>query len=219
MSRSLSSANATESAEQVIRPVVFAELRFDSPTGTVYVHDHIGNITADDWDGVSRTWSGLGDLGGVDSLEEGRDVSPYSLTLSLSGIDTTLATQVLTDDSVLRDVYLLIGFIDFDRVVVADPHPMWAGYVDDIQVSIGAQSVIRVVCESRLASFDKRNNRRQNSVDQQQEHTGDEFYEFLPQMIDAKLRWGGRTQQFSTGVTIPPGQIDLTTGRFGPGPR
>jgi hypothetical protein len=210
MSRGLSTANANASDDQVIRPIVFAELRFDAPTGTLYLHDHIGEITADDWDGASRTWQGLGDFGGIDRMEEGRELSPYGVTLTLSGIDTTIASQVLTDDSVLRTVYLLVGFIDFDRTVIADPHPMWAGYVDDIQVAIGEQSVVRASCESQLAAFNKTNNRRQNIVDHQLEFASDEFYEFLPQMIDARLRWGGATQSFTTGqVTSAPSRADV----------
>lgn len=199
MSRGLSSANATELDNAVIRPVVFAELRFDSPTGTLYVHDNIGPITADDWDGTSRTWDGLGDFGSISKLEEGRDISPYKLDLMLSGIDATIANQALNDDSVLRDVYILIGFIDLDRVMVADPHPMWGGKVDDIQLAVGTESVIKVTCESHLAAFEKANGRLQNDSDQQAEHAGDLFYKYLPQMVEAKFRWGGRTQTFGTG--------------------
>jgi len=205
--RDLSSANAAELDNDVIRPVVFAELRFDSPTGTLYVHDNIGPITADDWEGASRTWDGLGDFGSISKLEEGRDISPYKLDLVLSGIDTTIANQALNDDSVLRDVYILIGFIDLDRVMVSDPHPMWGGKVDDIQLAVGSESVIKVTCESHLAAFEKANGRLQNDSDQQAEHSGDLFYKYLPQMVEAKFRWGGRTQTFGTG--------DPTAGLFG----
>lgn len=203
MSRDLSSANAAELDNAVIRPVVFAELRFDSPTGTLYVHDNIGPIVASDWDGSSRLWEGLGDFGSISKLEEGRDISPYKLDLVLSGIDTTIANQALNDDSVLRDVYILIGFIDLDRTLVANPHPMWGGKVDDIQVAVGSESVIKVTCESHLAAFEKTNGRLQNDADQQAEHSGDLFYKYLPQMVEAKFKWGGKTQDFRLGAASP----------------
>ena len=197
MTRGLSSANATALDAAVIRPVVFVELAFDAPTGTLYLHDDVGPITANDWDGTSRTFEGVGDFGGISKIDEGRDVSPYSVELMLSGIDTTIASQVLTDDSVLRTVRILVGLLDADRTLIDDPHPMWAGYVDDLQVAIGAESVIRVTCESQLAAFEKINGRLQNDADHQAEFSGDKFYEYLPQMLDAKFRWGGRTQSFS----------------------
>lgn len=206
MSRGLSANNINAVDGDVVRPVVFCEIKYDSPTGTLYLHDNIGDITADDWAGTSRTWSGLGDFGSISTIEEGKEISPYKVDLILSGIDATIAAVHLTDDSVLRDVYLSIGFIGLDRQVVADPHPMWSGRVDDVQVAIGSQSVIRVACESQLAAFEKTNGRLQNDADHQAEFSGDLFYKYLPQMVEAKFRWGGKTQTFGTG--------DPTAGLF-----
>ena len=143
MSRDLSSTNATALDDDLIRPVVFTQLEFDSPTGTLYLHDDIGPITANDWGGTSQTWEGVGDFGGISKIDEGRDVSPYAVDLMLSGIDAGIASQALTDDSVLRNVYILIGLLDSSRALIDSPHPMWAGHVDDIQVAIGSGSVIR----------------------------------------------------------------------------
>ena len=199
MSRGLSANNLNAVDGAVVRPVVFCELHYDSPTGILYLHDNIGDITADDWSGTSRTWSGLGDFGSISTIEEGKEISPYKVDLILSGIDATIAAVSLTDDTILREVYLLIGFIGLDRQVVADPHPMWAGKIDDVQMAIGAESVIRVSCESQLAAFEKTNGRLQNDADHQSEFSGDLFYKYLPQMVEAKFRWGGKTQTFGTG--------------------
>lgn len=199
MSRGLDASNVSAVDDVVVRPVVFCEIKYDSPTGTLYFHDNIGDITADDWGGTSRTWSGLGDFGSISQVEEGKDISPYKVDLILSGIDATIANAHLTDDTILREVYLSIGFIGLDRVVLSDPHPMWSGKIDDVQVAVGAQSVIRVSCESQLAAFEKTNGRLQNDADHQSEFSGDLFYKYLPQMVEAKFRWGGKTQTFGTG--------------------
>lgn len=198
MSRGLNSANTTAVDAAVVRPVVFVELHYAS--STLFLHDNIGEITADDWDGVSRTWSGLGDLGSISTIEEGKKISPYKLDLILSGIDSTIAAKALGKETGLREVYVLVGFIGLDRVVVGDPQQMWAGLADDIQMAIGAESVIRVTCESKLAAFEKTNGRLQNDADHQAEFSGDLFYKYLPQMVEAKFRWGGRTQVYGTGV-------------------
>lgn len=199
MSRGLDANNINAVDGAVVRPVVFCEIEYDSPTGTLYLHDNIGDITADDWDGTSRTWLGLGDFGSISTIEEGKEISPYKVDLVLSGIDATIANAHLQDDTILRDVYLSIGFIGLDRVVLSEPHPMWYGKIDDVQVAVGNQSVIRVSCESHLAAFEKTNGRLQNDADHQAEFSGDLFYKYLPQMVEAKFRWGGKTQTFGTG--------------------
>lgn len=216
MSRGLSAANVTAVDGDVLRPVVFCELHYASPIGTVYVHDNIGEITADDWNGTSRTWSGLGDFGSISTIEEGNEISPYKVDLILSGLDGDMSQAALNDDSILRDVYLLVGFIGLDRVVVSDPHPMWYGKIDDVQMAIGAESIIRVSCESHLAAFEKANGRLQNDADHQIEHANDLFYKYLPQMVEAKFRWGGKTQTFNTGSTATSGGIaGLSSGLRG----
>ncbi len=199
MSRGLPSAMLTAADGTVVRPVTFIELQFDSPTGTLYVHDDIGSITADDWDGTSRTWDGVGDFGGVEGIEEGEELSPYALTFVLSGIDATIASTVLTDDTVLRTVRVLLGFRDESRDLVSQPHPWWSGQINDQQVLLGEESVIRVTAESRMIAFEQTNGLLFNESDQQDLHSGDLGLQYLEQMSDAKIRWGGDEKTFNTG--------------------
>lgn len=200
MSRGLVTALSNAFDGRVVRPVVFVELQFDSPTGTLYVHTDIGDITADDWDGTSRTWQGTGDLGGIEAIEEGQDISPFSATLVLSGIDSTISQQVLTDDSVLRDVRILIGALDDDRALVSDPHPWWSGTLDDLQVRVGAENVIRAVCESSLIAFQRSNGSLFNDAAQQARFDGDLGFQYLEQVLDARIVWGGDVKSYRAGL-------------------
>lgn len=197
MSRGLSASNISAVDGDVVRPVVFVELHYDS--STLYIHDNIGDIVADDWTGTSRTWSGIGDLGSISTIEEGNEISPYKIDLVLSGIDPTIAGKALGKETTLKEVYVLVGFIGLDRQVVDDPHPMWSGLADEVQMAIGSESVIKVSCESKLAAFEKVNGRLQNDADHQAEYSGDLFYKYLPKMVEAKFRWGGKTQTFGVG--------------------
>ena len=199
MSRGLPAAMLTSADGTVVRPVVFVELGFDAPVGTMYVHDDVGDLTGEDWDGVSRTWEGLGDLGGVEGVEEGEEISPYALSFTLSGIDADIASTVLTDDTVLRTVRVLLGFRDSDRSLVSQPHPWWSGQINDQQVLVGPESVIRVTAESRMIAFEEVNGRKFNEADQQEQHPGDLGLQYLEQMSDAKIKWGGDEKTFRTG--------------------
>jgi hypothetical protein len=76
MSRGFPAAVATALAQQHVAIVSFAKLEF--PSGTVYVHNSLGTYT---WGG--QDWLGVGDLGSISQVEEGLDVSPYAITLTL----------------------------------------------------------------------------------------------------------------------------------------
>lgn len=205
MSRDVDSNIITAIGGAVVRPVTFVELHFDSPTGILYLHDGIGAISADDWDGNPQTWQGVGDLGGIEGIDEASDVSPYSATLILSGLDSTISGAILTDDAVLRDVYILISARNEDGSLVAEPHPMWRGQLNDLQVQVGSENVIRAVCESFLAAFERSNGILFNDADQQALFSGDVGFQYLEQVIDAKIVWGGQTQDYRTGGNVGGG--------------
>jgi len=43
--RGLSTANAAQVDSATLVPVTFVEIEFDSPTGSLYLHDQIGEIS------------------------------------------------------------------------------------------------------------------------------------------------------------------------------
>jgi len=118
---------------------------------------------------------------------------------------------------VLRRVYLLVGALGEDGALVSFPHPLWSGFVDSPEVRVGQQNVIRVTCESHLAAFERSNGALFNDADQQALYAGDVGFEFLEQLIDAKLIWGGATKNYSGGSTVGPGDFPpgFTDGQLG----
>lgn len=206
MTRGLSAANQTATEAQVVRPVALVELHFDSPTGTIRLHNGLGDITANDWAGVSQTFQGVGDLGQIDEVEENQQISPHKLAFTLSGLDTALASEVLTGDTVLRPVYVQIGYLSDDfSTLLDDPHKLWKGQINELDFvapsTSGDQTTIRIVAESFLISMKRANGRLFNSADQQSEFAGDIGFEYLPDVEDIKLVWGGRTVSYGS----PPG--------------
>ena len=113
MSRGFPSNVLTALASQHVALVTFAELQF--PSGTVYLHNSIGTYT---WGG--HDWLGVGDLGEISQIEEGADVSPYKITLSLSGLDATISGAALTEDYYMHPVKVYLGVLDADDALLAD---------------------------------------------------------------------------------------------------
>ena len=84
MSRGFPTAVANALSAGHVSLITFCKLAF--PSGTIYVHNSIGTYT---WGG--QDWLGVGDFGEISSIEEGLDVSPYKISLTLSGLDATIS--------------------------------------------------------------------------------------------------------------------------------
>ena len=82
MSRTLASAVANALDDDRILPMLFVHLAFD--TGPVYVHTDLGDITT-----LSQTWTGIGDLGKVETMTESADLRSERLQLTLTLVDET----------------------------------------------------------------------------------------------------------------------------------
>lgn len=166
--------------------ITFVKMEFAAQT--VYVHNGIGTYT---WGGFD--WLGVGSLGSVSTLEEGSEVSPYSITLTLSALDATLSGQALNEDYFMRPVTVYVGVLSADDELLNDPLPMWAGFMDVMSITAGQEGSsgdqIVVTCESELAAFDRSANLRYTNQTQQRLYPSDTFFEFMPKIENLKIKW------------------------------
>lgn len=197
MSRGFPTAVATALAQQNVAIVTFAKLEF--PSGTVYLHNSLGSYT---WGG--QDWLGMGNLGSISQVEEGLDVSPYAITLTLSGLDTTISGAALTEDYYLHGVTVYLGVLDTDDALIANPTQIWAGFMDQMNMTLGADGgdAIQLVAESELSRFNKSLNLMYTNTAQQERSSGDLFFNFLHRIEGAKINWGAR-KPGSAGLGAP----------------
>lgn len=185
MSRGFPSSVLTALSAQHVALVTFAKLQF--PSGTLYLHNSIGTYT---WGG--NDWLGTGDLGQISQIEEGADVSPYKITLSLSGLDPDISGAALTEDYYLQPVTVYLGVLDADDALLADPTVVWEGAMDQMNLSVGAEGgdVISLTAESELARFNKASNLKYTAAQLQSDYPGDLGFDLMADVDGAKLRWG-----------------------------
>ena len=188
MSRGFPTAVSTALAQQHVSIVSFAKLEF--PSGTVYVHNSIGTYT---WG--SQDWLGVGSLGSISKVEEGMDVSPYAITLTLSGLDADMSSAALTEDYFMHPVTIYLGVLDADDVLIADPTQIWAGFMDQMNVSVGADGgdAIQLIAESELSRFNVSRNLMYTNAAQQERYSGDLFFSHIQDVQGAKFDWGAKT--------------------------
>lgn len=186
MSRGLTTANATAAAQRHVRPIDFLELRYDAPTGTLYLHNGVGNYT---WGG--HTWSGLGALGAMSPIEETEEQSAYRVSYQLSGVNTTIITQALNENIYKRLAIRYAGFLDENGQLVDTPHELRRDFMDQMPIAQGGEiDTVTLNCESEMIRDTRAPGRMFSDEDQQVAFAGDTGFQFLPQLIDADIHWG-----------------------------
>ena len=198
MSRTFSTDQTNALNSSHVNLLMFAKLEFDSATS--YVHNGIGTYT---WG--SQDWLGVGDLGTISKVEEGLDVSPYAITLTLSGLpDAGLVATALTENYYKRPATIYLGLLDDDDVLIDTPIQIWSGFMDQMNLSIGADGgdTVQLIAESELAIFDKSNDLMYTNTSQQNRYSGDLFFNFIHKIPDQKIKWG------QSGLGSSPPDID-----------
>lgn len=166
MPRTLTTAMKTAIAANCIFPAIFLDATFR--TGPVYLWTGIGSIT---WN--SHTYLGLGTLGGITPIEEGSTVSARNVTLTLSGIDPTWLSHVLTEFQINSPVIIRLGLFSGGSLVT-DPVIAWAGKMDQPSIDVSAETaILSISCENRMLGLNQSNVRRYTNDDQQLDHPGD----------------------------------------------
>jgi len=208
MSRDLATATAAQYAGLHVNPIIFVKLEFDTAapnsTGTIRLHNGLGTYNWDANDGAGlRAWQGTGDLGQISAIEEGDEISPYSIQLTLSGIDTSIAAEAARETYYQRPVTLYIGALNASDQLVATPDVIWTGFIDTMDAVLGGGNgdSIRLTAESELAMFDRSSNYLYTNSQQQndspvgpdsQNPQPDTFFTHLQEMEDLTLDWGKR---------------------------
>lgn len=183
MPRLMSSAMLAAIAAGELFPALFVEANF--ATGPVYIWSGMGPI---DWNG--HTWLGVGTLGSVSAVSEGTTVEARGITLTLSGIDPALLTDVLGEFVPGLPVIVFLGLFNAGALI-ASPLVSFSGRMDQPSVDIdGISSAISINCENRLIEMNVAVDRRYTADDQQRDFPGDLGFNFVNAIQEMTLYWG-----------------------------
>jgi hypothetical protein len=134
-------------------------------------------------------FDGAGSIGAISDVEETVELRAVRLTLALSPVPQEVVDIALAERSYrLRPVTLWGALLDAQGAFVADPFPLWAGLMDTMEVTDGAEPSVALACESRLVDLERAEVRRYTDADQQAEYPGDRFFEFVPALQEAEIR-------------------------------
>jgi hypothetical protein len=202
VTRWVAGGNVTAAQQKSVGLVILADLHFD--TGTLYVHDAFGALTAN-----GQSYLGLGQLGGIDVVNEDLSTVANSVVLTLSGVDPQYISDVMTEHIQGRVITLYVGLLDLNTLAwYANPEIVWEGRMDypEITLDEGA-ATIKVTCEHRLMREPLV--ARYTDQDQQLQWPGDTFFNLLWQIPLATASWG------AVNVTHPANQAPSSHSGYG----
>ena len=161
MPRVMTSAMATALSAPVVRMALFADLTFAD--NTIHVWTGLGNVT---WNG--NTYQGVGAFADISEMSEDSNVEAKSVTISLSGIPSSLLNEVLLEVRVLGTCNIYLALYDSTGTLIETPILSYQGKMDEPQlVDDGKTCICKINLENVLVDLNRPVYRRYTDADQQ----------------------------------------------------
>lgn len=184
MARTVPAAVAPHLTGTIVRPILMAEMEFDS--GRVNMWNGIGSLVEE-----SRTWIGIGNLGSISPVTETASVKATGLDFTLSGIDSDLLSIALAEDYQERDATLWMGFMDTSDNSYVGRIQIFKGRMDVMVIDEdGDKSAISVSTESILIGLERARERRFTNEDQKSQYPDDDGFEYVTSLQQKDIAWG-----------------------------
>ena len=176
MSRTVPAAILTALGQKQVEPFYAIEIDLDS--GPLRLWTGRGERTIE-----SNVYTGGGAFIGIEGLEEVADLSAKNITLTLTGIDSSVVAKALTEPYQRRQVRVLWGVRNISDVV-----EVFAGSLNTMPIEDGPEtSTIAVTVDSKLVELEKASNRRYTSESHKSRNPGDTFFDFVTKIQDKQV--------------------------------
>jgi len=193
MSRELTTAMKKEVTADLVRPITLVQCAFDS--GNLNLWSGIGNLTVG---GVE--YVGAGTLLQIGEITESAALQANGLNVALSGITEPLISKARDEDYQGRELKVLLGAIDSEGDVTANPVVMFSGFMDTMVINDGAETAtIQITVENRLIEFERTRGRRYTAEDQKIDYPNDKGLEFVAEMQEKEIVWGRSSVSTAAG--------------------
>lgn len=183
MSRDLTSAILDEITAPYLRPVRLVEAQFTG--GWLRLWTGVGIVA---WNG--ENWTGAGNLLGISEISEHSDIRASGITLSLSGLNTSIISLALAQARQGLPCRVHEGFLDGSGQIIADPVLSFEGRLDVPEIDDSAETcTVSISYESRLIDLERARERRITHEDQQIDYPGDRGREYVAALQDKVVIW------------------------------
>lgn len=165
------------------RPLFLVSCQFANET--IYVWTGIGSIV---WDG--HAWIGVGTLGNVSAIAETIETQAQGITLSLSGIDSSLLSDALTQTYGGGKAKVWLAFMLANGSLVSDPIPAYLGDMDQTTIDMSTEdTTISIAVENGLSELNRARGGRYTDQCQRQKYPTDGGLKYVSWLNDQFLNW------------------------------
>jgi len=192
MSRTVPASLLTALSQPEVQPFYAVELLFDDSDDTRYDEGgYSGENAIRLWTGYgdktvnAETYTGSGNLLAISGLEEANDLSAKNITLTLTGIASSIVSLALSEPYQRRLCRVYFGTDDTTAIEV------FSGFMNTMSIEdSGETSTITLTVESKLVRLEKASNRRYTHENHVSRHAGDTFFSYVADLQDKDVVWG-----------------------------
>lgn len=184
MSRTLPEALATEFQGVELKPFYAVELLFDS--GDIRFWTGYDQITAN-----GNVWDGSGLVMGISGTSEPSDLSANGMTITFSGLDSSIVAIMLGENYRGRIAKVYLGALGADNQPVSDIYQIFAGRMDVMTLQEGGNvATISISIENVLIDLERPRPIRLTNEDQLNRYSGDNSLSGVALLQDRQISWG-----------------------------
>jgi hypothetical protein len=137
-------------------------VRIEYPQVTLYVATSLVDIVYN-----GQTWIGAGKVGTIAEIVESTDLSPRSLTLTLTGVPLEFLAESLTATTQQAPVTIWFALFDPNDLHIKWSLQVFAGYIDQSNIQMAAESfTVALTVETRALMMRRNVPRRLNGATQ-----------------------------------------------------
>ena len=194
MDRGSTSAFRTEIVKSANKPFHLVKLSFDDVS--YFLSDAYIPVTYD-----SNTYTPTGSFLAFSDIVETNEANIETISISLSGVDTTYINLFLAGGYLDRTVEIYKAFLDSSDALVSDPLLIFSGRLNNPVIKEDVEagtSTVAVQASSLFVDFDRINTRFTNNESQQSFFAGDTGFRFSSVVVK-ELNWGMTTGATASG--------------------
>ena len=191
MSRSIGTTFGNQLTSGNLRPFYAIKMNFTS--GTLLLATTYSDLVIS-----GETYLGTGNILNISPITETADTRATGVEIVLSGLDTSILSAGLTEDTQGMIVEIYFGVMTTTSnadAIVDTPYQIFSGFIDSMVLEeSGDSSTLTFTVENKLVTLERPKDRRYTDQDQQNLFIGDKGCEFVTSLQDKSVAWGAGVQ-------------------------
>ena len=187
MPRTIGASFSSQLSSQSIRPFYAVKLDYEQVLRIWTGH---GEITIS-----SEIYTGSSSLISISSIKETAEIKAGGISLTFSGIPTDILSPAFNQTKQGVEALIFFGVLTTtsnSQAIVNTPYQLFAGTIDTVSLAEdGGNSTVQITVENKLISLEKPLDFKYSDQDQKFFFPDDKGLEFVNDLQDKKIVWGG----------------------------